>query len=97
MYLANSTQKYPRFAEIGKRMCLICHATCELLLSRALYIQAYISFRGDYECEGSEHEVVDKESGWVKKVAKKRVVGDGSSGGNSRSESRRAFRGGMNK
>ena len=48
--------------------------------------------RGDYECEGTEHEVVDKESGWVKRVAKKRVVGDGS---NSRSDSsRRTLRGG---
>ena len=46
--------------------------------------------RGDYECEGSEHEVVDKESGWVTKVAKKRVVGDSS----SRSD-RRSQRGGM--
>ena len=48
--------------------------------------------RGDYECEGSEHEVVDKESGWVKSVAKKRVVGDG--GSNSRSDSRRILKGG---
>ena len=48
--------------------------------------------RGDYECEGSEHEVVDKESGWVKSVAKKRVVGDGGSGG--RSDSRRILKGG---
>ena len=49
-------------------------------------------YRGDYECEGTEHEVVDKESGWVKRVAKKRVVGDGGSG-NSKSD-RRTLRGG---
>ena len=49
-------------------------------------------YRGDYECEGTEHEVVDKESGWVKRVAKKRVVGDGGSS-NSRSD-RRTLRGG---
>ena len=47
-----------------------------------------LTFRGDYECEASEHEVVDKESGWVTKVAKKRVVGD-----SSRSD-RRSQRGG---
>ena len=48
-------------------------------------------YRGDYECEGSEHEVVDKESGWVKKVAKKRVVG----GGDGSRSDRRVLRGGM--
>jgi len=42
--------------------------------------------RGDYECEASEHEVVDKESGWVTKVAKKRVIGDSGSRSDRRSQ-----------